>query len=101
MSLLTTILAFAFALGSLIVVHEYQPVQKNRRQEIREGSRRDDGKAPGDGLAVERARQILLGNLALALIEHFDVTTQRERAERPLGLIAPAAAAGEHAPEAD
>src|SRR6185295_3763945 len=68
-------------------VHEKHPIEQDCKQEVGNRTREHDGKAFRHGLAVECAMTLFRRNRTFALIQHLDVTTQRESRYRPLRLI--------------
>src|SRR6185295_8831783 len=69
-------------------VDEQQPVERDGQQKIGGRARENDGEAAPDRLAVECPRQLLGCYLTFALVQHLDVTAERENGNDPFGRIA-------------
>ncbi len=70
-------------------VHEEPRVHDNRKQKIRHWTRRDNHRAPPDGLPIERTRKVCQRHRDLALVEHFYVAAQRHGGNNPFRAVAP------------
>ena len=75
--------------------------EQHREQQVSQRSGSDDGAALPDVLAIECASAVIRRDLALALIDHLDVTAEGHRGDRPLGRIGPDASRPYDAAEAD
>ena len=62
--------------------------QQHREQQVGDRSGGDDRDALPDALAIERARQVRGGDVALALVGHLHVAAERNRRQRPFGAVA-------------
>ena len=82
-------------------INEQRPVQQHRQQQIGDRPGHHDRHAPQHRLAVERARQIRCGHLALALVQHLDVATQRNGRKSPFRFAVAKTFAIQHATETD
>jgi hypothetical protein len=82
-------------------VEEQRPVQHHRQQEIGHRTRQHDADAAPYASPVEGPMDFAGGYGALALVEHLDVAAQRQRADRPLGLVASEPAAEQGLAKAD
>src|SRR6185436_11646865 len=68
-------------------VHEQPGVDRDREQEIGDRPGHHDRKAPPHALAVEGAVGFACFDRSLALVEHLDVATERNRRDHPFRLI--------------
>ncbi len=69
-------------------VEEQRPVEHHRQQEIGHRAGQHDADSAPYASPVEGSMNFAGGYGAFALVEHLDVTAQRQRADRPLGLVA-------------
>ena len=65
-----------------------QAVKQNRQREISQRTCGNDGDTFDGMLFVESVRQVCLRHLALARINHFDVTAQWDGRQTPFGIAA-------------
>ncbi len=68
--------------------HRQHPEEQDGQQEVGNRARRDDRDALAHGLAIERLLDQRRRHVTLALVEHLDVTTQRDRSDHELGAMA-------------
>ena len=61
--------------------------QHDRQQQVGDRPRCDDGDAPPNALPVECTREVRWGHVSLALVDHLDVPTERNRRKRPFGAV--------------
>jgi hypothetical protein len=66
--------------------------EQDREQQIGERTRGDDGDALPHALAIESTIEIRARDVAFALVGHLHVAAERDRRQRPLGLVAAEAA---------
>ncbi len=81
--------------------NEHQPVGGNGKQEIEQRAGNNHGDAGCDRLAVEGAFQFVRGDLSLALIQHLDISAERQGRHHQLGIVGTEAALPERFAEAD
>ncbi len=77
--------------------HGQDPEKHHRQQKVGDRAGGNNGDTLTDGLAIERLVQLICRYFAFALIEHLDVTTQRDGCNHELGATAVVPAQQRHA----
>jgi hypothetical protein len=66
---------------------EHQPVRRDGKQEIEQRAGQYHRRSGFQRLAVKSPRRLIGAHRRFALVEHFDVTAQRQRGDDKLGTI--------------
>src|SRR5699024_1964547 len=67
--------------------HEHQPEGEHREDQVEYRPRGDDGDALPDRLAGELHVTLVVGNVALARVQHFHVSTQGDGGDAVFGAV--------------